>query len=77
MCTHAVATTGAGRESCGATTNSALAAANEKVVVAPHDSLPAPVVATAWLHKMLCEDADANALASFAGSYTTKAPGEH
>lgn len=55
----------------------ALAAANAKVVVAPHDALPAPVVATAWLHKMLCEDVDANALAAFAGSYTAKAPGDH
>ena len=54
-----------------------LAAANDKVVVAPHDALPAPVVATAWVHKMLCEDVDANALAAFAGSYTVKAPGEH
>ena len=55
----------------------ALAAANEKVVVAPHDSLPAPVVATAWVHKMLCEDVDVEALSEFAGNLTVKAPGEH
>lgn len=54
-----------------------LAEANDQVVVAPHDSLPAPVVATAWVHKMLCEDVDPKALAEFAASYTTKAPGEH
>ena len=55
----------------------ALAGANDKIVVAPSDSLPAPVVATAWVHKMLCEDVDAEALAEFAGGFTTKAPGEH
>lgn len=55
----------------------ALAAANDRFVVAPHDSLPAPVVATAWAYKMLCEDVDPEALADFAGSLTTQAPGEH
>ena len=54
-----------------------LAAANDELVVAPHDALPAPVVATAWVHKMLCEDVDPEALAEFAGSFTVKAPGEH
>lgn len=55
----------------------ALAEANDQVVVAPHDSLPSPVVATAWVHKMLCEDVDTNALTAFVGSHATKAPGDH
>lgn len=54
-----------------------LAAANDRLVVAPHDALPAPVVATAWLYKMLCEDVTPDALGEFAGRFTVKAPGEH
>lgn len=54
-----------------------LAEANDRVVVAPHDSLPSPAVATAWVHKMLCEDVDTDALAEFVGSVASKAPGEH
>jgi hypothetical protein len=47
------------------------------VVVAPNPSLPSPVVATAWVHKMLCEDADADALAAFMTAYVSKGPGGH
>lgn len=54
-----------------------LASANDQIVIAPHDSLPAPVVATAWLHKMLCEDADADALTEFAARFGGKEQAEH
>jgi len=47
------------------------------VVVALNDSLPSPVVATAWVHKMLCEDADADALEAFTAAYLSKGPGGH
>lgn len=54
-----------------------LAAGNGQIIVAPHDSLPAPVVATAWVHKMLCEDVDADALTEFASRFGGKEAAEH
>ena len=54
-----------------------VAEGNDLVVVAPHDALPAPVVATAWLHKMLCEDADREALIEFVGLLGGQEPAEH
>lgn len=54
-----------------------LAAVNTELVVAPNESLPSPVVATAWVHKMLCEDADPKALATFAESFAGRGPGGH
>ena len=39
--------------------------AGAQVVVAPNADLPAPVVATAWLHKLTCTGADLDALARF------------
>lgn len=47
------------------------------VVVGPQPSLAAPVVATAWVHKMLCEDADAAALEAFVTEFRGKGPGGH
>jgi len=45
------------------------ALAGDEVVVAPNDELPAPVVATAWLHKMTCTGVDAEALTAFADDW--------
>ncbi len=39
--------------------------AGEKVVVAPNPSLPAPVVATAWRHRLECRGLDMAALRAF------------
>ena len=50
---------------------------DDSIVVAPNSGLPAPVVATAWAHKMLCEDVDGNALTAFAGSYADRSSAEH
>ena len=55
----------------------ALAGANDRLVIAPNDSLPAPVVATAWVHKMLCEDVDSRALATFIEAQGEAAPEGH
>lgn len=54
-----------------------LANATDTLVVAPSDALPAPLVATAWVHKMLCEDVDVDALAAFAASHGGRNPGPH
>ncbi|HUR50357.1 MAG TPA: EamA family transporter [Acidimicrobiales bacterium] len=54
-----------------------LAETNEQIVVAPHDSLPAPVVATAWVHKMLCEDVDTKALTDFAARFAGQGGADH
>jgi hypothetical protein len=52
-------------------------AGEPNVVIAPNESLPAPVVATAWQHKMLCEDADETPLRTFVSNYAGKGPGGH
>lgn len=43
--------------------------AGEKVVVALNPSLPAPVVATAWRHRMECRGVDLDALNAFIGEH--------
>jgi len=55
----------------------ALASGNDGVVVVPSDSLPAPVVATAWVYKMLCEDVDRAALSEFARQFGGKDHADH
>ncbi len=51
----------------------------DQVVVAPNDGLPAPVVATAWTWKLVCEGVDLDALDRFvadhAGTVTGHATG--
>jgi Protein of unknown function (DUF3105) len=44
------------------------------VVVAPNPDLPAPVVATAWLHKQTCDGVDADALREFIDDRVGKGP---
>ncbi len=39
--------------------------AGDRVVTAPNDALPAPVVATAWQWKLLCEGIDLDAIDRF------------
>jgi hypothetical protein len=36
--------------------------AGDGVIVAPNPDLPAPIVATAWVHKQTCDEVDAEAL---------------
>jgi hypothetical protein len=50
------------------------ALAADGVVVAPSPDLPAPVVATAWVHKRTCETVDADALQAFIEERTGKGP---
>lgn len=45
------------------------------VRVAPNPSLPAPVVATAWRHKMTCQGLDIEALKAFVRTYAGKGSG--
>jgi hypothetical protein len=50
----------------------------ERVVVAPNDDLPAPIVATAWTRKLLCtsvEHGGRQALADFVEARAGQAPG--
>lgn len=47
----------------------------DDVVVAPNDSLPAPIVATAWLHSMECQRFDKGALQDFVAMHTGKHEG--
>ena len=49
--------------------------ATGKTVVAPNPSLPARVVATAWLWKQTCSAVDTAALAGFAAEHANKGPG--
>ncbi len=49
--------------------------AGEKVVVAPNPSLPAPVVATAWRHRMECTGVDLAALRTFVTEH--RGSGQH
>lgn len=51
------------------------ALAGDHVVVAPNPTLPAPVVATAWLWKLSCTSVDAPAIGTFAAQRVGKAPG--
>jgi hypothetical protein len=58
-----------------ATATAALAAlAGERVVVAPNPSLPAPIVATAWLFKRTCDSVDVEALQEFAAERVGDGP---
>jgi drug/metabolite transporter (DMT)-like permease len=45
------------------------------VRVAPNPSLPAPVVATAWVHRMTCQGLDVEALKAFVRAYAGKGSG--
>src|SRR5206468_62669 len=49
--------------------------ASDKVVVAPNASLPAHVVATAWLFKQTCSGVDTSSLRGFIRSRAGKGPG--
>lgn len=45
------------------------------MAVAPADTLPAPVVATAWTWKLTCETPDLDRIRAFAGDRVADAPG--
>lgn len=45
------------------------------MALAPADSLPAPVVATAWTWKLTCETPDLDRIREFAGDRVVDAPG--
>ena len=51
-----------------------LDASEVTIVIAPADSLPAPVVATAWTWKLTCRTVDLDAIAKFAVSHPTTHP---
>jgi hypothetical protein len=51
--------------------------AAERVVIAPNPDLPAPVVATAWLHKRTCTEPDAEALQGFIDARVGHGPDGH
>ena len=51
------------------------ALAGDQVIVAPNPDLPAPVVATAWTRKLICEAVDVDALAAFAEAHAGAGPG--
>lgn len=51
------------------------ALADEGVVVAPGDGLPAPVVATAWGAKQTCDTVDEGELEEFAANHLGGGPG--
>ena len=46
----------------------------DRVVVAPNPDLPAPVVATAWVHKQTCQTVDVSALEAFVAERVGKGP---
>lgn len=48
--------------------------AGDQVVVAPNPTLPAPVVATAWLTKLECTAADVSALRAFIDAHQGQGP---
>lgn len=50
------------------------ALAGDRVVVAPGDGLPAPVVATAWVHKRTCDEVDVDALREFVDERVGRGP---
>jgi hypothetical protein len=45
------------------------------VAVAPNPDLPAPIVATAWLHSLACTSPDLDVLAGFVEAHRGRAPG--
>ncbi|MFT7601744.1 MAG: hypothetical protein ACI8TP_004705 [Acidimicrobiales bacterium] len=45
------------------------------IAIAPAESLPAPVVATAWTWKLTCDDANLDAIRSFVAQRPAGAPG--
>ncbi|MBW3668684.1 MAG: EamA family transporter [Actinobacteria bacterium] len=49
--------------------------ADEQVVVAPNPSLPAPVIATAWRHKVTCTAVDMDALRAFVDDHAGRGTG--
>ncbi len=49
--------------------------ASNRVTVAPNDSLPTKIVATAWLHKLECSALSSSDLRSFIDDHAQKAPG--
>lgn len=51
---------------------SVLARSNPDVTMAPNESLPAPIVATAWLYLMRCERFDKRALQDFVSMHVGK-----
>jgi hypothetical protein len=51
--------------------------AGPEVVIAPNPDLPAPVVATAWLHKLTCDGVDRAALEAFVAERTSLQEGSH
>lgn len=51
------------------------ALAADAVVVAPNPDLPAPIVATAWTRKMVCQTVDVDALTVFAQAHIGDGPG--
>lgn len=53
----------------------AVIAGEPHVAVAPNPDLPAPIVATAWLHRLPCATADREALTAFVGDHRDRAPG--
>src|SRR5690349_6699988 len=50
----------------------AFARKHEVVTIAPNDSLPSPVVATAWLYMQRCTRVDTDALADFVTMHALK-----
>jgi hypothetical protein len=47
------------------------------VRVAPNDSIPAPIVATAWRKKLLCQGLDVEALKTFVRDFAGKGAASH
>lgn len=48
--------------------------ASDSVVVAPNPALADPVVATAWLNKLTCEEVDLEALSRFVAEHVGQGP---
>lgn len=51
-------------------------AATAEIVIAPSDSLSAPVMATAWTWKLTCAAVEVESIAAFADRRTGDAPGD-
>ena len=49
--------------------------AEDAVVVAPNPSLPEPVVATAWRHRLVCRSVDLAVLRAFVAERKGRGPG--
>jgi len=54
---------------------SLLDATEVSIVIAPAETLPAPVVATAWTWKLTCETVDLDRIQEFAVARSAEAPG--